>query len=121
MLWTEEVARYCFIWVNMLGAAILAKSKKHVVIDFFVKNLEGATKRIHLNVVSVTILTIAGILIYQSFLLLPVVAQQISPATNISMFYVYMAIPVGGVGIFINELSSLLSPDPDNMKKRGDV
>ena len=116
--WTEEVARYCFIWVNMLGAAILVKKKGHAVIDFLVKNLKGAKRRIHLSVISAVTLVAAGVLIYQSILLMPVVAQQSSPATNISMFYVYLAVPVGSAGIFIHALSDLfeaLSTDTKNV------
>lgn len=107
--WTEELARYCFIWANMLGAAILVKKKGHAVIDFLVKNLHGLAKSIHLTLVNGIILAASGILIYQSFLLMPVVAQQISPATSIPMSYVYMSVPVGSVGIFIHALSALFS------------
>ena len=107
MLWTEEVARYCFIWGNMLGAAILVKKKGHAVIDFFVKNLKGVAKRIQEALISVIILTASGVLIYYSILIMPVVARQTSPATGISMLYVYMSVPVGSVGILIHSLSDI--------------
>ncbi|MDL2263439.1 TRAP transporter small permease [Synergistaceae bacterium OttesenSCG-928-I11] len=107
--WTEEVARYCFIWINMLGASILSKKKGHAAIDFFVKNLKGVKRRIHTVVISVITLIAAGVLIYYSVLLIPVVAQQLSPATGIPMSYVYMAVPVGSAGIFIHALSDMFN------------
>ena len=105
--WTEEVARYCFIWVNMLGASILVKRKGHATIDFLVANLKGVKKQIHRTLICGLTLFVAGVLIYQSFLLMPVVMHQSSPATGISMLYVYLAVPVGAGGIFVHTLSEL--------------
>ena len=122
--WTEEVARYCFIWTNMLGAAVLTKRKKHAVIDFMVKNLSGLKKRTHEAALCVITMMSAGVLIYQSILLLPVVAMQISPGTGLPMSYVYLSVPVGSAGIFIHMLSDFFDavfPPKENTQPQGGV
>lgn len=34
LVWTDELARYTFIWSIMLGTVVVFKHKKHIVIDF---------------------------------------------------------------------------------------
>lgn len=34
LVWTDELARYTFIWSVMLGTVVVFKHKKHIVIDF---------------------------------------------------------------------------------------
>lgn len=34
LVWTDELARYTFIWSVLLGTVVVFKHKKHIVIDF---------------------------------------------------------------------------------------
>jgi TRAP-type C4-dicarboxylate transport system permease small subunit len=54
LTWTEEVARYSFIWTVLLGAAFAVRKKEHVVMDVLVKHFPIYLQRyisIALNVI----------------------------------------------------------------------
>lgn len=37
--WTDEVARYCFIWASFLAAAVIVGRREHFSIDFMIEAL----------------------------------------------------------------------------------
>lgn len=39
--WTEELARFAFIWATMLGASVLVKTKGHPAVDVLTGKLKG--------------------------------------------------------------------------------
>lgn len=106
--WIEEITRYSFIWMIMLGTAVLVKSNGHAVIDLLVMRLKGKARRVHGSVVQIAILTCALVLLVQGLQLIAIVYQQLSPAMRISMAYVYAALPVGGAFIAVQCVNALL-------------
>ena len=42
---TDEMARFLFIWVGLLGAAFTLGQKKHLAMDFMLLALDGRKKR----------------------------------------------------------------------------
>lgn len=42
--WTEELARFAFIWATMLGASVLVKTKGHPAVDVLTGKLKGVAK-----------------------------------------------------------------------------
>src|SRR5688500_17827026 len=52
-LWSEEVARFLFFWVVMLGAAMGVKSRRHFVIDVTMGRMQrlGRTGRFLFDIV----------------------------------------------------------------------
>ena len=51
-LWTEEVSRFCFIWVVLLGAAVAVREGTHFTIDVLPQSMPGWLQR----VIEVTVL-----------------------------------------------------------------
>jgi TRAP-type C4-dicarboxylate transport system permease small subunit len=45
MTWTEEAARYSFIWTVLLGAAFAVRRKEHVVMEVMVKRFPANLQR----------------------------------------------------------------------------
>ena len=41
LFWSEELSRYCFVWIVFVGAAIAVKHGAHIGVDYFVKHLLG--------------------------------------------------------------------------------
>lgn len=106
--WIEELTRYSFIWMTMLGAAVLVKNNGHAVIDIVVARLAGSARRAHAGMVHVAVLACAMVLVVQGLHIIAIVHQQLSPAMRISMAYVYAALPVGGLIIAAQCLNALL-------------
>ncbi len=92
--WAEEFMRYGFIWMTMLGAAILVKSRGHAVIDVFTNRLSGWPRRLHEIFVYSLIAFGMIVLLLKGIELVNAVSSQKSPALRISMSYPYSALPL---------------------------
>lgn len=95
--WTEEVARFIFVWITFLGAFLALKSKAHIGVNSLMTRFSDKTR----NVVGK--ITIFFIIWYLSYLFLFGVkivletAQTFTPALNISFSYIYVAIPLSAI------------------------
>jgi TRAP-type C4-dicarboxylate transport system permease small subunit len=106
--WTEELARYTFIWMNMLGASYVLKNESNAVVDFFGNLLKGKARFTHRLYVFAMISLVAGIFIFQGFKMAMVGMYRPSAALGVPMGWIYMAIPVGSVGILIQSLEKMV-------------
>ena len=108
--WSEEIARYLFVWIIYLAASRAMATEKHLTVDILPLLLKGRAKVV-LHIVS-TLLTLALFvgLLYAGSLVLPnlLVKTQFSPATHINMFFVYLAPTVGAVLMTIRTLQILV-------------
>lgn len=94
--WPEELARYLLIWLSMLSAALAVTKAGHYVVDYFYKRLLGPLGRTLIGEVfaaALSLLTAVVILIHASALMQRVSWQR-APALDISMSWVYLALPV---------------------------
>lgn len=94
LIWTEEVARYLFVWITLIGAAAGVRLHAHFGLDILrryfapLRGLLGA----------VTMLIVAGflaLLLYTGIAETRQAALQFSPALQVRMHWAYLAIPVG--------------------------
>ncbi|MCL1995854.1 MAG: TRAP transporter small permease [Defluviitaleaceae bacterium] len=98
LAWTDETARYAFIWMMFLGAAVAVKKGSHIKVDLFelvIKN-EKAKAIIrfinHLLFLAFSIIAmVIGINVCMGLLRFPFG----SPALEIPMFWVFLSLPVG--------------------------
>jgi len=108
MVGTEELARFCFIWATMLGASICVNHEAHAVVSFLPDKLKGKIKTNHAYLIQAFIIMAAGILIVQGVKMLGVTWNQLSPTLNVPMWIVYLAIPIGGIGIFMGAINNII-------------
>ena len=97
LFWTEELARYCFIYIVFFGGAWAGKNLSHLGVDYFVNKLPLQGKNA-INCLVDLLIIIFSISI--SIIAIPVVRvnmNQLSPALHIPMGLVYIAIPIGFV------------------------
>jgi len=114
----EEVPRYLFVWLIMIGAASAMQRGEHTVLDYFI-NLMGP----RLRAATVILTTLAGIglfvwLIRLSFILVPNAQMQTSAGLDLPLGYVFAAIPVGAVLIILPMLGTLRRALGDLWPKR---
>lgn len=97
LFWSEELMRYLFVWLVMLGIGIGVRQKAHVAVDALNYVLSPASQR-WLNVInSVLGLAFFGILIWLGAKLAIKNMHQLSPAMNLPMGLVYLALPACGL------------------------
>ena len=110
--YTEELARYLMIWVGVLGAAYVSGKNKHVAIDYF------PTKFSEKNQIKVKVFVKWLIMIFAFFafviggsrlVYITYVLEQLSPALQIPLAFVYLVIPISGVLIAYYKILEILN------------
>lgn len=95
--WSEELGRYCFIWLVYLGISYGVKKQRHISVDVLLVILKGRA-RIILNLLANIIFLVFSLVVvrYGSDIALQLLSfGQKSPALHIPMGLVYMASPIG--------------------------
>lgn len=105
--WTEEGARYAFIWMSMMGASPATRHGSHATIDIIGDLIHGKTKRYHAVVVQIAMIVASALIGGYGISMISVMMVRSSAALGIPMGYVYCAIPVGCAGIIIQCLANL--------------
>lgn len=95
LVWSEELARFCLIWITFFGATVALHSNSLVSVDLLVEKLPDIYKKIILTLNYVFMIAMCGFLLYLSLKLLvnPSVTMQKSSALRIPMTYVYFCLP----------------------------
>jgi len=113
LVWSEELARYCMIWLAMLAAALAAREGQHIALG----DLIPLPRPVRLVVNAITIFFVAltlWVLIDQGWLLTERTGRQLSATLRIKMSWVYASIPVGSalmiVGLVLGWLRELCVP-----------
>ncbi len=92
---TEEISRFLFVWVVMLGSALVMRDKSHAAITIFVDCLPKFIKKIVAIFVYFVSLSFLGLLVYHGWKLTLITHMQPAAATGIPMSCAYFAIPAG--------------------------
>ncbi len=99
--WSEELARYCFVWIVFLGGAIGLSRGIHLGVDIFV-NLLPEKHRVGLEALSnAAIACFAASVVYASYPVINMNMLQRSPALGVQMSWIYIAIPISMCLIFL--------------------
>ena len=100
--WSEEIARYCFVWVTFLGAATLMRLQDgHPAIDALYVRVSPKAQQV-MDVASKLMVVIGSLAIAAGGLRLVLLQwNQLSPSVEIPMVWIYMAMFIGPlIGIF---------------------
>lgn len=95
--WSEELARYLFIWMIYVGISYGVKLDKHICVDAVYTFMPKGIKRGYAIVAYVLFLIFAVAIIYYGILVvgMQITSGQVSPAMGLPMQYVYVAPVVG--------------------------
>ncbi len=97
LAWTEELARYLFIWLASLGAAFAFKTRSHFLIRFVVDKFSLQVQyAIAMFVAGLTIVFLA-VFVWQAVLYTASVAGQTAPGTGLSKAVPASSAVVGGL------------------------
>ena len=118
---TEELAGFLLIWIGLLGSSYAFYTKVHLGIDVITMRLTGMKKFV------VEIIINSIVFLFAFFVLgwggvylvnLTFTLNQISPALEIPMGYVYLVIPITGILIMIYSLYFIISTIKNNKLKQ---
>lgn len=89
--WSEEAARYCFIWTIFLGTSAAARRGQHIVVEV----LAPRVRRALAHVVALVGIAFFALFAYVAALLVDNAWSQTSTALQIPIALVYASAPLG--------------------------
>jgi TRAP-type C4-dicarboxylate transport system permease small subunit len=103
----EEVPRYLFVWLVMIGAAAAMQRGEHTVLDYFINLLAPRGRALVLILTNAAGVGLFLYLIKLSFVLVPNAQLQTSAGLELPLGYVFVAIPVGSALIVLPMLRTI--------------
>ncbi len=93
--WSEELARFLFVWVVFLGSALIMGESGHLAVQILPTKLKDTTAGIALEVfINLCSYAFTMLLLVQGAKMTSVMTFQIAPGLGISMSLVYSIIPI---------------------------
>ncbi|MBA5762846.1 TRAP transporter small permease [Vibrio sp. 404] len=118
---TDELARYLFMWVALIGAAYTTGQKRHLAIDLLTMKLKGKRKIFNEIFIQIAIAVFAFIvLVYggSNLAIKTLATGQLTPALGWEMGYIYFCLPISGalmifysVAFGVEKVQQLISGD----------
>lgn len=100
--WSEELARFLFVYVVFLGSALIMGESGHLAVEFLPNHFKGRPFGKFLQLLALFCgYLFAGILFVQGAKMTEVMTFQESPGLEISMSYIYVVIPTSAVLMFL--------------------
>jgi TRAP-type C4-dicarboxylate transport system permease small subunit len=109
-IWTEEIARYSFIYMAMIGASIGVKRSTHFGMTMLTDRLQGRAKNYYTKYVVNGIILICSIfiIIYGWDFAIQYGLTRVSPTFLVPMMWVFLCMPITGVLMVIFSLYNIL-------------
>jgi TRAP-type C4-dicarboxylate transport system permease small subunit len=103
-IWTEELARFCFIWSIMIGAMIGIREGTHFVVDLWPPLGPRAQAAIRL-VASVFVLIFALVFLWWGIDFTRFALNRISGLAELPLWYIHLPWPLAGASwlLFLGE------------------
>ena len=96
--WTEEIAKFIFVWITFIGAALCFREKMHLGVDFLIRKLPRKFSKYQLVVNTLLIVLFNGLMVLIGFSWVINVSGTLSPAVGLPLNIVfYAALPVSAV------------------------
>ena len=107
--WSEELARFLFVWVVFLGSALIMGESGHLAVQFLPDKFKGTAFGTVLDV----IINVSGyvfiiLLLTQGWKMTSIMTFQRAPGLDIPMSWVYVIIPVSCVLMLLYLLKETL-------------
>lgn len=116
-VWADEIGRYLMVWLAFVGVSVAFRDNEMAAMDLLA-NKVGKYKVVYQIILQLIILFF-GILSFIYGLKVcidPSVRLQSSPSINLSMFWVYVSIPIGAVLMVVHSINNIFqSLDEVNM------
>jgi TRAP-type C4-dicarboxylate transport system permease small subunit len=111
LTWSEELARYLFVWATYLGVAYGVKKNAHICVEAVTAYLPARIKEITYIVAQVIFLLFAALVVKEGFVLSMKIFKfgQSSAALGMPMGVIYLAPTVGFALVFIRLIQNIVA------------
>ena len=96
LAWSEELARYLFLWLAALASAYAFKTRSHFALRFLVDRFGKGLQRVTGTLVTYIVALFLAIFVWKAAEFTFSMARQVAPSTQISMAVPYSSAIAGG-------------------------
>jgi TRAP-type C4-dicarboxylate transport system permease small subunit len=118
-IWTEEAARFCFVWIIMIGSVIAVREGTHFSVDLLPHARTRRWKAISNLLVHIVMILMALVFAWYGYGFAKFGFVQTSEMSGINMLSIYISFPLAGVSwaLFllekiVEEFRQLSNPEP---------
>ncbi len=106
--WTEELARYTFIWVHFLGATICVRMSSNATITVLIDQLRGLPRRVFDGFVTLVMTVVGVVMVYGGVEMAQRTHKQLSVGVKMPMSFVYVSAAFFGAIVVLYAVTMLL-------------
>ena len=96
LFWSEELARYCLVWISFLGASIAYHDRVHPGVNLLFSRLSPNMERLVAILVHLISLGLFSIMVIHGIQFAVFIRLQITPALAIPKWIIMGIIPLSG-------------------------
>lgn len=111
--WSEEAARYLFIWAALLGFSSSVEARRLFSFEMLVARMSRTGKRVCAALNVLAAVAFLWVLVVDGSGLVARTFSQSSPAMGMPMAIAYAALPVGGILVALHFLAALGATTPE--------
>lgn len=100
--WTEELARFCQVWIILLASSICIRKGSHLAVDYLGPALGMRARRLVAVFIGSLIVLYALTIVVWGTRLTVLGFGQTSPAMQVNMGLIYLVFPIAG-GLMVVE------------------
>lgn len=110
-VWTEELARFLYVWLTFIGAATVFYENKHIIVDILVSRTSAAWRTVLAFVANLFVLAFNLVLFVGGIRMVRATRTAQAPSIPaVTYAWVYLAIALGAAAMVIMVIPRLLSP-----------
>lgn len=96
-IWTEELARFCFIWIILIGAMIALRDNEHFRVDLLPEPVTERGRALWGLFVDAMVFLMALVFVLWGWPLVEFGLMQTSEMAELPMVFIYIAWPITGI------------------------
>ena len=100
---SDEMSRYCFIWLTYIGAMVAMREKGHLGVDTLVIRLSLGGKKVCFFLSEALMLLCNGLFLLGTWKMHELQVSNVSPVVGISMIWIY------GMGYVVGVVMSIMN------------
>ena len=114
--WSEELTRYLFVWMGMIGTSVALQNDSHFRMDILVLLVPEQVKRVLSVVWDLIIFGFCCVMVYYGGIMLKNSLHQLSPALHISMAIPYASVPIAGLLMILSFIEKYTTGKEDSKR-----
>jgi TRAP-type C4-dicarboxylate transport system permease small subunit len=96
LIWTEELARYLFVWIALIGGAAAVRTRGHFGLDILRRVAPSLRKPLG-TVSTLVVFVFLCLLMYTGILETRQASTQFTHTLGVNMHWAYVCIPIGAM------------------------